>query len=417
MLSKATPATPNSQASSCSDDPRMSSDVVVIGAGIVGASCAYALALRGLAVQIVERNAPARGTSGACEGNLVLWDRPTAPDLQLARWSFGRWAELADELLADTGIDIEFDRKGSLMLAQDEAAATAARDKCAWLAEQGVAFEWLDKAALHEAEPDLAPDIPEAAYFPFDAQIEPRLATGGLVAAARRHGAVAHMHEVVTSLTVEPGGGHVTVTTPRHLIEAKWVVVAAGIGSSNVLAGLVDLPITARKGQIAVVTGGGVNVRHKVMEAGYAHSVSSDDAALQVATVVESTRSGSILLGSSRVVTDPDDLAVDVDVLNRIVRRAISFYPGLARMRVIRSYAGLRPMSPDHTPIVGPMPAHPQVIVATGHEGGGVMMAAATGELVALHILGKAAPVSVEPYLPARLYKPVANAAPTGGRE
>ena len=389
----------------------MSADVVVIGAGIVGASCAYALASRGLIVHLVERNAPARGTSGACEGNLVLWDRPTAPDLRLARWSFDRWAELAGELLVETGIDIEFDRKGSLMLAQDEVAARAAQEKCAWLAEQGVAFEWLDQVALHEAEPDLAPDIPQAAYFPLDAQIEPRLATAGLVAAARRHGAVAHMHEPVTALTVGPEAGHMTVSTPRHAIEAPWVVVAAGIGSSSVLAGLVDLPITARKGQIAVVTGGGVNIRHKVMEAGYAHSVSSDDAALQVATVVESTRSGSILLGSSRVVTGPDDLSVDVDVLNRIVSRAIYFYPGLARMRVIRSYAGLRPMSPDHTPIVGPLPAQPQVVVATGHEGGGVMMAAATGELVALHILGKAAPVSYEPYLPARLFAPVALTA------
>ncbi len=390
-------------ATSCSDAPRQAADVIVIGAGIVGASCAYALALRGLTVHIVERDAPARGASGACEGNLVLWDRPTVADLLLARWSHERWAELAGELLAETGIDIEFDRKGSLMLVQDDGAALAAREKCAWLAGQGVVFEWLGKAALHEAEPDLSDDVPEAAYFPRDAQIEPRLATMALVAGARRRGAVAHTHEPVISLTVAPEGGRAIVTTPRHSIEAPWVVVAAGVWTSGVLAGLVDLPVTARKGQIAVVTGGGVRVRHKVMEAGYVHTVSSDETALQVATVVESTRSGSVLLGSSRLLTGPDDRAVDLDVLNRIIARAITFFPGLARSRVIRSYAGLRPMSPDHTPIVGPLPSYPEVVIATGHEGGGVMMAAATGELVARTILGEEAPVSGAPYLPARL--------------
>ncbi len=394
----------------CSQDPFLTADVVVIGAGIIGASCAYALALRGLSVHLIERDAPARAASGACEGNLVLFDRPTAADLRLARWSFERWAELSKELLEETGIDIEFDRKGSLMLAQDVEAATAARAKCAWLADQGVVSQWLDSAALHELEPDLAPDVCEAAFFPLDAQIEPRLATAALVAGARRKGTVVHLHEPVISLAVAPDDRHATVATARHSIEARWVVVAAGVWTGGLLAGLGDLRITARKGQIAVVTGGGVQVRHKVMEAAYAHTVASDEASLQVATVVESTRSGSILLGSSRLATDPDDRTVDVDVLNRIVARAIMFFPGLARSRMIRSYSGLRPMALDHTPIIGPMPMQPAIIVATGHEGGGVMMAAATGELVARHVVGEDSPVSVAPYLPARLLSPTARA-------
>lgn len=129
----------------CGTASRLTGDVVVIGAGIVGAACAHALINAGLDVHLVEREAPARGASGACEGNLVLWDRPTVADLRLARRSHQRWAELAVELLDETGIDIEFDRKGSLMIATDEANADAARGKCAWLAEQGVGFEWLDR--------------------------------------------------------------------------------------------------------------------------------------------------------------------------------------------------------------------------------------------------------------------------------
>jgi D-hydroxyproline dehydrogenase subunit beta len=400
------PASPTTNlthaAGSCDQDSTLSADAVVVGAGIIGASCAYALALRGLSVHLIERDAPARGASGACEGNLVLFDRPTLADLQLARWSFERWAELEDELLEATGIDIEFDRKGSLMLAQDGDAAAAARAKCAWLADQGVEYQWLDSAALHDIEPDLAPGVGEAAYFPADAQIEPRLATAALVAGARRHGAVAHLHEPALSIRVATGDGHGIVTTARHTIEAARVVVAAGVWTDGLLDGVANLQVTARKGQIAVVRGGNVNVRHKVIEAAYAHTVASDESALQVATVVESTRSGSILLGSSRLATQPEDRSVDVDVLNMIVARAISFFPDLARSRLIRSYSGLRPMAADHTPIVGPLPSRPAIFVATGHEGGGVMMAAATGELVARQIVGQVAPVAVTPYLPGR---------------
>jgi D-hydroxyproline dehydrogenase subunit beta len=384
---------------SCSDRPNLSADVVVIGAGIVGAACAYALALRGLAVHLVEREAPARAASGACEGNLVLWDRPTGSDLELARWSHARWAELAGELLEETGLDIEFDRKGSLMLAQDEDAAEAARERCAWLTEQRVVLEWLDETALHEAEPALARDVPAAAYFPLDAQIEPRIATAALVASAQRRGAVVHLHEPVVSLAADGAG--TCVATDRHAIAAPHAVVAAGVWSPHVLGDLARLPITARKGQIAVVAGE-IDIRHKSMEAGYVRTVSNDETGLQVATVVESTKSGSILLGSSRLGTTPDDRGVDVAVLGQIVARAVRFFPGLASMRLIRSYAGLRPMSPDHTPVVGPLPEHPAVLVATGHEGGGVMMAAATGELIARRITSEPLPVSGDPYLPSR---------------
>jgi len=312
------------------------------------------------------------------------------------------------ELLAETRIDIEYERKGSLMIARDEEDAECARDKCAWLTEEGIRFEWLDEVGLREAEPALRPDAAAAAYFPADAQIEPRLATAALVRAGRLRGMVIHNHEPVFSLAASESSsaeGGMTVGTLRHLIATPWVVVAAGVGTPGVLELLgVDLPVTARKGQIAVVAGAPIEVRHIVSEAGYMRTVASDDTQLQIATVVGSTRAGTILLGSSRLMTDPDDRDVDLDVLNRIVSRAVGFFPGLALGRVVRSYAGLRPMSPDHRPIVGPIPAAPRVILATGHEGGGVMMAAATGDLVARLIVGGKAPGDLDPFLPGRFF-------------
>lgn len=396
----------------CGTSPRLTADVIVIGAGIVGAACAHSLARAGLDVHLVEREAPARGASGACEGNLVLWDRPTAADLRLARRSHQRWAELATELLDEAGIDIEFDRKGSLMIATDEADAEAARAKCAWLADQGVEFEWLDPVGLHEVEPDLRAEAAvAAAFFPRDAQIEPRLATAALVIAAHRRGATVHLHEPVLELSASASG--TIVRTASHVISAPRTVVAAGVQTPQLLSPLgVSLPVLARKGQIAVVAGAPVRVRHKVMEAGYVRTVASSDAGLQVAAVVESTKAGTLLLGSSRVVTDPADTAVNLDVLASIVARALHFYPGIGRGQVVRSYAGLRPMSPDHVPIIGPVPGVPGVIVATGHEGGGVMMAAATGDLVAELVTGREGPLPADPYLPDRLFGATAAGHP-----
>jgi D-hydroxyproline dehydrogenase subunit beta len=377
-------------------------DAVVIGAGIVGSSCAHALARAGLSVHLVERSGPARGTSGACEGNLVLWDRTSVPDLQLTRLSHQRWAQLAEELQARVGIDIEYARKGSLMVIPEPAGLDAARRHCEWLGDQGVRFEWLDDDELRAAEPWLKGQVAATAYFPDDAQIEPRLATWAQVQAARQLGATLHVHQQVLDVAAHDHG--VTVRTPDYEFSAGWLVVAAGVWSPEVLRPLhVDVPVRARKGQIAIVSGSPVQVRHKVMEASYVQTVASDDEHLQVANVVESTRSGSILLGSSRAVTDTFDRVVDAAVLARIAARALEFFPDLASGQIIRSYAGLRPMSPDHLPLIGPLPAYPRVLLATGHEGGGVMMAAETAEVIAHLIVGSDPPLPVEPYLPARL--------------
>lgn len=377
-------------------------DVAVIGAGIVGAATTHALARAGAVVHLIDREAPGRGTSGACEGNLVLWDRSDEADLRLAQLGHRRWAELAAELEAGFGIDIEYDRKGSLMVLGDAGDVAGARVQCDWLARHGVRFEWVDAADVVTHEPSLLGPIAGAARFPEDAQIEPRRATHGLVRAAQRLGARVHTHEPVREIAADER--RLVVRTPRRSLAVDRVVVAAGAWSPALLRPLgVELPIRARKGHIAVVMGAPMTVRHKVMEAGYFRTVASDAETLQIATVVESTRSGTLLLGSSRAVTDADDRGVEVDVIRRIATRALRYFPDLGAGRVIRSYAGLRPMAPDHRPLIGPLPDDPRVLVATGHEGGGIMESVATADLVSHLVAGTPAPLPVDPYLPIRL--------------
>ena len=134
------------------------------------------------------------------------------------------------------------------------------------------------------------------------------------------------------------------------------------------------MPVTPRKGQVVVLERSPVRFRRKLSEAGYVAAVEADDAALQVAMVVESTPSGTALLGSSRqhVGFDRDGRAA---VAGAIARRAARFFPVLRDARALRVYAGLRPLTPDHVPIVGPFAEAPNICVATGHEGAGIGLA------------------------------------------
>jgi len=152
-----------------------------------------------------------------------------------------------------------------------------------------------------------------------------------------------------------------------------------------------------------------VRFRRKLSEAGYIAAVEADGAALQIAMVVESTPSGTALLGSSRQHMG-FDREVELGVSGAIARRAARFFPILNDARALRVYAGLRPLTPDHLPIIGPFAEAPNLCVATGHEGAGIGLAPATGELVAAWHSGAPSPVPIEWFSPDR-FAPVELAA------
>ena len=359
--------------------PAQAPDVAVVGAGIVGAACAYFLARQGARVQVFERGHVACGTSSACEGNILAWDKELARELPLALRSAELWATLAHEL----GRAFEYDRKGSIVVAETEAELAAAHERAAVLASRGVAGETLDAAALREAEPHSAPDLPGGVLYPGDAQLEPRLATVALAEAAVEAGAAIQTGVDVERIVRDERGRATGVQAAAGPVAADAVVVAAGVWTPALLArsGL-SVPVTPRKGQIVVAERSPVRFARKLSEAGYLSAVESDEGALQVAMVVESTASGTTLLGSSR---EHQGFRCDVDipVAAAIARRAARFFPVLGEAQVIRIYAGLRPLSPDHLPIIGPLRDADNVCVATGHEGAGIALAPATGELVA----------------------------------
>ncbi len=192
-----------------------SPDVVVVGAGVVGAACAYHLAAAGVRVRLLERSFVASGSSGACEGNVLAWDKELERELPLALRSAELWETLAGQLPDD----FEYDRKGSIVVAETEAEMLASAERARVLAGLGVHGEVLDAHALRREEPHSAHDLPGGVLYPGDAQLEPRLATAALVKAAVRHGAELSTDTQIIRIVREPSGraiGVETVDRPDH---------------------------------------------------------------------------------------------------------------------------------------------------------------------------------------------------------
>src|SRR6185436_13263007 len=139
-----------------------SADVVVVGAGVVGAACAYYLASAGVRVRLYDRSFIASGSSGSCEGNVLAWDKELERELPLALRSADLWQRLAERLPDD----FEYDHKGTLVVAGNDEQLTASAERARMLAELGVHREVLDADALRREEPHSAHDLPGGVLYP-----------------------------------------------------------------------------------------------------------------------------------------------------------------------------------------------------------------------------------------------------------
>ncbi|WP_163510004.1 NAD(P)/FAD-dependent oxidoreductase [Fodinicola acaciae] len=375
-------------------------NVVVVGAGIVGAACARSLAAAGCMVTVVERGAPAGGTSSSGEGNILLSDKLPGPELLLARYALRLWPAVIDELSAELEFpSLEFERKGGLVVSTTEAQPLL--DFAATQREAGIDARPVSVTEALELEPELNPAIVAAVHYPEDAQVQPAIATEALLASARRRGAriLAGTEVVGPVLAGEDLAG---VRTDSGELRADRVVVAAGPWSGEVAERLgVRLPVSPRRGNILVTAPMRQRIFHKVYDADYVGVVESSDADLRTSSVVESTRGGTVLIGSSRERVGFDD-RLRVPVLRELAAKALRLFPFLAGVPVIRAYGGFRPYVPDHLPVIGADPRLSGLWHATGHEGAGVGLSVATGDLLRDLMLGKPPAIDPVPFGPGR---------------
>ncbi|MFE6980957.1 NAD(P)/FAD-dependent oxidoreductase [Streptomyces griseus] len=358
--------------------------VVVVGAGIVGAACAFHAVAAGLDVTVLDRGPVGAGTTSRGEGNILLSDKEPGPELELARLSRDLWDEAAEELGPES---VEFETKGGLVVASTPEALTALHAFAARQAESGVRTEPVERPG--DLEPHIAPGLPGGVHYPQDAQVQPVLAAAGLLRAAVRRGARKHTGEAAAAVTAADGRITGVRTADGTVLPADAVVNAAGTWGGEVGRRLgAPVEILPRRGFVLVTEPLPPMIRRKVYSADYVANVASSDAGLETSCVVEGTRAGTILIGASRERVG-FDTAMNPAVVTALAAQACRLFPFLRGVHLIRAYRGFRPYCPDHLPVVGPDPRVPGVVHACGHEGAGIGLAPATGALVTAHLLGK----------------------------
>ncbi|MFE7466957.1 NAD(P)/FAD-dependent oxidoreductase [Streptomyces sp. NPDC057499] len=373
-------------------------DVVIIGAGVVGAACAHYASRSGLSVAVVDRGPVAGGTTGAGEGNLLVSDKVPGPELELALLSAELWKRLAEELPPS----IEYEAKGGVVVAASEDSLDALSATAAGQGRAGVEVIPVPADRLRDVEPHLAPGLVGGCHYPQDAQVQPAVAAAELLRSAARSGALVRPGEEVVGILRDRNGAVRGVRTVRGELQAPAVVNAAGTwgGELAALAG-VELPVLPRRGFVLVTEPLPRMIRHKVYAAEYVGDVSSGSAALQTSPVVEGTPSGPVLIGASRERVG-FDRTFSVPVVARLAAAATALFPALADVRVMRAYHGFRPYLPDHLPAIGPDPRVPGLFHACGHEGAGIGLAPATGLLISEAIRQERTALDLGPFAPER---------------
>jgi len=357
-------------------------DVVVIGAGIVGSSCAYYLAKAGLKVHLVEKGPFGSGASKAGMMHLVTWEEPEI-HLRLGCESQKLYQQLSQEL----PLDIEYRKTGSIAFLENSQQFQKFKETIKRLQAWGVNCELIEIQDLLKIEPYVAPDIAGGAYFKEDGQVSPLYATLALIQASRDLGTVTDSFCEVTGFEMSPAGNKVTgVTTSKGRIPADAVVIAAGAWSAKVgeLAGL-DIPIQPRRGNLAVT----VPVPERIMNvkvllaASYMDTVHEGGGGngLAVAANIQQAGNGNLVMGSSRQFVGFDS-EVDPMVIAKMMDQNLRYYPILKDISVIRTWVGFRPYTPDLIPIISPVDSIEGMYIAAGHEGIGITEGPITGKLI-----------------------------------
>ena len=372
-----------------------SPDAIVIGAGIVGASSALSLTNAGLKVLVIDRGAVSSGTTGAGEGNILVSDKDPGPELTLALRSRDLWFEMQE----DVGDTFELEAKGGVVVARNEDGPLL--KLAAEQSEHGVRIQKLDHASLHELEPYLHPEFHSGVFYPQDAQCQPMLAAAQVIRTVIARGGEFISQAKVTRIIVE-NGSVAGVETSQGIFRAPIIVNATGTWAGELaeMAGS-HLPIAPRKGFILVTEPTKKYVFHKVYDSDYVSNVASSNADLQTSTVVEGTRSGTILIGASRERIGFDG-SMNYEILRRLAAQATSLFPVLRDVQLLRAYRGFRPYAPDHLPVIGEDSKVRGLWHSAGHEGAGIGLAPGSAALITDAILGRDSFMDGSPFSPHR---------------
>ncbi|MFI7411765.1 glycine oxidase ThiO [Streptomyces sp. NPDC049627] len=371
------------------------SDVLVIGGGIIGLVTAWRAAQRGFTTAVVDPE-PGGGAAQVAAGMLAAvtelhYGEQTLLGLNLA--SARRYPDFAAELTDATGHDLGYRQCGTLAVALDADDRAHLRELHALQRQSGLDSEWLSGRDCRRLEPMLAPGVRGGLRVDGDHQIDPRRLAGALVAACERAGVVFHRAWAERCTVVRERAAGVTTTDGTEL-GAGQVVLAAGSLSGR-LPGLPDdvlPPVRPVKGQVLRLT---VPKRYAPF---LSRTVRAVVRGSQVYLVPR--ESGELVVGATS-----EELGWDTTVtaggVYELLRDAHELVPGITELPLTETRAGLRPGSPDNAPLLGPTELE-GLLLATGHYRNGVLLTPVTGDAMAHVLTTGELPEEARPFTPRR---------------
>lgn len=358
-------------------------DVIVIGAGIIGAACAHALASAGRRVRVIDSGVG--GATHAGMGHLVVMDDNPA-ELALSQYSLQAWRELAPQMPAECA----YSHCGTLWIAADDLEMAEAENKLKRLQQQGIDCRLLSAADMAQAEPALRSGLTGGLLVPGDGTLYAPNAARWLLDLLPKQVRVQRGRVVAID-------GNTVLLEDGTRYTAPQLLLATGLQANQLVPGL---PIRAKKGHLLITDRYPGTVHHQLVELGYVTSAHHSEGP-SVAFNVQPRPTGQLLIGSSRQF-DSEDRTVEPDMLARMLQRTLAYLPGAAELNAIRSWTGLRPATPDSLPILDRHPHNPHLWLAVGHEGLGVTTATGTAAIMAALMTNRASPLDTAPYALAR---------------
>src|SRR6267143_1173210 len=361
-------------------------DVVIAGGGLIGGAIALELALAGLRVAIYEQGDPGRESSWA--GARILSPPPaspaTIPLLQLGTASMALYPDFVFRVEEISGQDVGFRAKGTLEALFSRDAARELSTHVALHHGWGLQAEAISAEDARELEPALSPELEAAVLRPDEASVDNRCLTHAVLEAARKSGVEIYAHHEVRGIWREKQRCS-GLQLKNEKVSAGWTIIAAGCFSANIAGVNTYAPVRPAKGQMISLRAEQTKIE-RVLWSDKIYLVPRNDGRILAGATVE-------YVGFDRTVT--------AGGLEKILSGALELAPDLAHARVEETWAGLRPDSPDHLPILGPTDID-GLLIATGHFRSGILLTPITAKLIREWVTRQSVSVDWERFSPLR---------------